>query len=98
VSGGGVVTGVSVTLTSRHTRWNYDHLAALWKYESWLPESAVELARAHYSAYMVKRQDGLRIITLNGDMWYRSTYPPGPLLMPWDGFCIVPQRADVVFV
>jgi sphingomyelin phosphodiesterase len=31
----------------------------------------VQLARAHYAAYMVKRTDGLRIITLNTDMWYR---------------------------
>ncbi|KAJ6486083.1 sphingomyelin phosphodiesterase [Mycena vitilis] len=54
--------------------WNYDHLAALWAHETWLPESAVELARVHYSAYMVKRQDGLRIISLNTDMWYRSNY------------------------
>jgi len=26
------------------------------------------MARAHYAAYMVKRVDGLRIITLNTDM------------------------------
>ncbi|KAJ6544016.1 sphingomyelin phosphodiesterase [Mycena capillaripes] len=54
--------------------WNYDHLAALWAHEQWLPESAVELARAHYSAYMVKRQDGLRVISLNTDMWYKANY------------------------
>ncbi|KAJ6611473.1 Metallo-dependent phosphatase-like protein [Mycena sp. CBHHK59/15] len=54
--------------------WNYDHLAALWQHENWLPEAAVELARAHYATFMVKRQDGLRIISLNTDMWYRSNY------------------------
>ncbi|KAF4611481.1 hypothetical protein D9613_004138 [Agrocybe pediades] len=54
--------------------WNYDHVAALWAHEKWLPEAAVELARAHYAAYMVKRVDGLRIITLNTDMWYRSNF------------------------
>ncbi|KAJ7157142.1 Metallo-dependent phosphatase-like protein [Mycena filopes] len=54
--------------------WNYDHLASLWQHEKWLPESAVELARAHYSAYMVKRQDGLRVISLNTDMWYKANY------------------------
>jgi hypothetical protein len=47
---------------------NYDHLAALWAHENWLPESAVALAKAHYSAYMVKRVDGLRVISLNTDM------------------------------
>jgi sphingomyelin phosphodiesterase len=47
---------------------NYDHLASLWEYEGWLPEAAAQLARKHYSAYMVRRLDGLRIITLNTDM------------------------------
>ncbi|KAJ7455920.1 Metallo-dependent phosphatase [Mycena galericulata] len=54
--------------------WNYDHLAALWQHEDWLPAAAVDLARAHYSAFMVKRQDGLRIISLNTDMWYKANY------------------------
>ncbi|KAJ7597385.1 Metallo-dependent phosphatase-like protein [Mycena floridula] len=54
--------------------WNYDHLASLWQHEGWLPEAAVELVRAHYSAYMVKRGDGLRIISLNTDFWYRANY------------------------
>ncbi|KIM47617.1 hypothetical protein M413DRAFT_205073 [Hebeloma cylindrosporum] len=54
--------------------WNYDHVAGLWKHENWLPQAAVALARAHYAAYMVKRVDGLRIITLNTDMWYRANY------------------------
>ncbi|KAJ7757507.1 sphingomyelin phosphodiesterase [Mycena metata] len=55
--------------------WNYDHLAALWQHEAWLPESAVALARAHYSAYMVQRQDGLRIVSLNTDMSvFRANY------------------------
>ncbi|KAL0951686.1 hypothetical protein HGRIS_008364 [Hohenbuehelia grisea] len=51
--------------------WNYDHVAALWKHEGWLPDAAVKLARAHYSAYMVRRADGLRVISLNTDLWYR---------------------------
>ncbi|KAI0715128.1 Metallo-dependent phosphatase-like protein [Earliella scabrosa] len=48
--------------------WNYDHVAALWKHEGWIPQSAVDLARAHYAAYMVRRKDGLRVITLNTDL------------------------------
>jgi len=54
--------------------WNYDHVASLWQHEDWLPEAAVEFARSHYAAYMVKRTDGLRIITLNTDLWYRANY------------------------
>lgn len=47
---------------------NYDHVAALWQHEGWLPQSAVDLARAHYAGYMVRRGDGLRVITLNTDL------------------------------
>lgn len=54
--------------------WNYNHVAGLWKHEKWLPDAAVTLARSHYSAYMVKRVDGLRVISLNTDMWYRANY------------------------
>jgi sphingomyelin phosphodiesterase len=52
--------------------WNYDHVSKLWEQEQWLPESAVAQARAHYAAYSVQRNDGLRIITLNTDFWYRA--------------------------
>ncbi|KAH8112141.1 Metallo-dependent phosphatase-like protein [Phellopilus nigrolimitatus] len=54
--------------------WNYDHVASLWAHEHWLPEAAVKLARAHYGAYMVRRHDGLRVITLNTNLWYRANW------------------------
>ncbi|KAH7104878.1 sphingomyelin phosphodiesterase [Auriculariales sp. MPI-PUGE-AT-0066] len=54
--------------------WHYDHVAALWQHESWLPSAAVASARAHYGGYSVHRQDGLRVITLNTDMWYPANY------------------------
>ncbi|KDQ62021.1 hypothetical protein JAAARDRAFT_150983 [Jaapia argillacea MUCL 33604] len=54
--------------------WNYDHVSSLWQYEGWINDSTVELARTDYAAYMVNRMDGLRIITLNTDFWYRSNY------------------------
>jgi len=53
---------------------NYDHIAALWEHESWLPSAAVASARAHYGGYSVRRADGLRVITLNTDMWYRANW------------------------
>ena len=51
-----------------HRPRNYDHVSGLWEHEDWLPEGAVQQAKAHYGAYSVQRQDGLRIITLNTDM------------------------------
>ncbi|KAK0465473.1 Metallo-dependent phosphatase-like protein [Desarmillaria tabescens] len=53
---------------------NYDHVAGLWEHEGWLSSEAANLSRAHYSAYMVNRQDGLRIISLNTDLWYKANY------------------------
>ncbi|KIJ54050.1 hypothetical protein M422DRAFT_73723 [Sphaerobolus stellatus SS14] len=54
--------------------WNYDHVADLWRNEGWLSAGTVQQAKAHYGAYSVQRQDGLRIITLNTDLWYRANY------------------------
>lgn len=47
---------------------NYDHVSSLWEFEGWINQTTVDLAKAHYAAYMVKRVDGLRIITLNTDL------------------------------
>ncbi|OCH90081.1 hypothetical protein OBBRIDRAFT_812864 [Obba rivulosa] len=47
--------------------WNYDHVTSLWQHEGWIDEATVQLARAHYAGYMVRRTDGLRVITLNTD-------------------------------
>ncbi|KAF8510005.1 sphingomyelin phosphodiesterase [Hysterangium stoloniferum] len=54
--------------------WNYDHLSELWSHENWIPEGAVQQAKAHYGAYSVRRLDGLRVITLNTDLWYRANW------------------------
>ncbi|KAG1723693.1 sphingomyelin phosphodiesterase [Suillus lakei] len=48
--------------------WLYDHVTALWEQEGWLPEASVEFSRAHYAAYMVKRADGLRVISLDTNL------------------------------
>ncbi|KAF8553427.1 hypothetical protein OG21DRAFT_1523118 [Imleria badia] len=60
--------------------WLYDHVSTMWYYEGWLPEASVEHARTHYAAYTLKRPDGLRIISLDTDMYvvtatgYTSNY------------------------
>jgi len=54
--------------------WNYEHLSALWEQEQWISSSEAEQARTHYAGYSVRRQDGLRIITLNTDFWYKDNY------------------------
>ncbi|GJJ12646.1 hypothetical protein Clacol_006890 [Clathrus columnatus] len=54
--------------------WNYDHVSKLWDLEGWISDATAEQARAHYAAYSVARGDGLTIITLNTDLWYRANY------------------------
>ncbi|KAJ3988481.1 sphingomyelin phosphodiesterase [Lentinula detonsa] len=54
--------------------WNYDHVSALWEHEGWLNGSAVQAARTHYAAYSVQRSDGLKVISLNTNLWYRPNY------------------------
>ncbi|KAG9316863.1 sphingomyelin phosphodiesterase [Chiua virens] len=52
--------------------WSYEHISSLWSYEGWLPEESVEFARTHYAGYTVKRPDGLRIISLDTNMWFEN--------------------------
>ncbi|KAG2363419.1 sphingomyelin phosphodiesterase [Suillus spraguei] len=59
---------------SQQFSWLYDHVTSLWAEEGWLPEASVEFSRAHYAAYMVRRADGLRIISLDTNLWYKSNY------------------------
>lgn len=54
--------------------WLYEHVSSLWYHDGWLPMNSVEYARTHYAAYSVKRPDGLRIISLDTDMWYQLNY------------------------
>lgn len=54
--------------------WNYDHVSSLWEMEGWLSNEDGEEAKAHYAAYSVKTELGLRIITLNTDFWYKQNY------------------------
>ncbi|KAL6304774.1 Metallo-dependent phosphatase [Sparassis latifolia] len=54
--------------------WDYDHLAELWQLENWIDAETAAVARTHYAAYSVTRSDGLRIITLNTDFWYKANF------------------------
>jgi len=54
--------------------WLYDHVAALWEYEGWLNSTEASNAKAHYAAYSVERTDGLRMISLNTNLWFRNNY------------------------
>ncbi|KAG1817992.1 sphingomyelin phosphodiesterase [Suillus subaureus] len=50
--------------------WLYEHISSMWQYEGWLPEATVAYASTHYAAYAVTRPDGLKIISLDTNLWY----------------------------
>ncbi|KAG1879787.1 sphingomyelin phosphodiesterase [Suillus subluteus] len=54
--------------------WLYEHISSMWQYEGWLPEASVAYASTHYAAYTVTRPDGLKIISLDTNLWYTDNY------------------------
>ena len=58
--------------SSNILQWNYDLVSSLWSSHSWLNESEAEFARTHYGAFATTTTQGLRIISLNSDFWYRE--------------------------
>ncbi|KAK7962496.1 uncharacterized protein PG986_003321 [Apiospora aurea] len=57
--------------------WNYDHVSSLWNYYGWLDNATAAEAATHYAAYSVvppMSDGGLRIITLNTDLYYKNNH------------------------
>ncbi|KAJ9608347.1 hypothetical protein H2200_007335 [Cladophialophora chaetospira] len=58
--------------SSNVLQWNYDLVSSLWSGHSWLNDTEAEFARTHYGAYATTTSQGLRIISLNSDFWYKE--------------------------
>lgn len=58
--------------SSNMHQWNYDLVSSLWSKHAWLNESEADFARTHYGAYATTTAQGLRIISLNSDFWYKA--------------------------
>jgi hypothetical protein len=54
--------------------WNYEHVSKLWEYYGWINSTTQAEASTHYAAYSVVHPLGLRIITLNTDLYYHNNY------------------------
>ncbi|MCP5916250.1 hypothetical protein NL317_29965, partial [Klebsiella pneumoniae] len=52
--------------------WDWDNVAALVKSEGWGDNVTSEKIRTHYGGYSISPRQGLRVISLNTDMWYRN--------------------------
>ncbi|CAK7206019.1 hypothetical protein SEUCBS139899_008802 [Sporothrix eucalyptigena] len=54
--------------------WNYDHVSNLWQHYGWLDNTTAAEAALHYGAYSVVDRLGVRIITINTDLYYKNNY------------------------
>ena len=52
--------------------WNYDLLSSIWHDNAWLNSTESAFAAAHYGAYAHTTADGLRVISINTDFWYKN--------------------------
>ncbi|RVX69897.1 hypothetical protein B0A52_05732 [Exophiala mesophila] len=52
--------------------WNYDLVSSLWQEYSWLNKTEASFAKTHYGAYAATTPQGLRVISLNSDFWYKA--------------------------
>ncbi|KAH0843692.1 hypothetical protein AYO21_05478 [Fonsecaea monophora] len=60
--------------SSNALQWNYDLVASLWSPSghAWLNDSEAEFAATHFGAYATTTTQGLRIISINSDFWYKE--------------------------
>ncbi|KAK3680633.1 Metallo-dependent phosphatase-like protein [Podospora appendiculata] len=52
--------------------WNYEHISKLWQHYGWIDSATQAQASLHYAAYSVLHPLGVRIITLNTDLYYKN--------------------------
>ncbi|KAJ9660700.1 hypothetical protein H2198_002443 [Neophaeococcomyces mojaviensis] len=52
--------------------WNYQLLSSLWQNNSWIDATEAQYAATHYAAYAHTTAQGLRIISINTDFWYKA--------------------------
>lgn len=52
--------------------WNYDLLSSMWERDGWITAGEASHASTHYGAYAHTTAQGLRIISINTDFWYKD--------------------------
>ncbi|KAF9929739.1 hypothetical protein FBU30_001256 [Linnemannia zychae] len=55
-------------------QWLYDHVANLWEKNNWITSIEADYARSHNAMFMSRPMPGLKLITLNTDMFYVRNY------------------------
>ncbi|KAF2736116.1 hypothetical protein EJ04DRAFT_562712 [Polyplosphaeria fusca] len=52
--------------------WNYELVAGMWHDSGYITEEERQFAATHYAAYAHTAKEGLRVISLNTDLWYQA--------------------------
>lgn len=60
--------------TSTLTNRLYDHVAKIWEKNDWISSIEAEHARSHNAMFMTRPLEGLKLITLNTDLYYVRNY------------------------
>jgi sphingomyelin phosphodiesterase len=55
-------------------QWEYDFYSGLWAENGWISNATSAQARTHYGAYSTVTSQGLKIITINTDYWYKGNF------------------------
>ncbi|KAG0045606.1 hypothetical protein BGZ83_009207 [Gryganskiella cystojenkinii] len=55
-------------------QWLYDHVASIWEKNDWISSAEADHARSHNAMFMTRPMDGLKLITLNTDMYDVRNY------------------------
>jgi hypothetical protein len=55
-------------------QWEYDFYTQLWAQNGWITPATEAQARAHYGAYSTITPQGLKIISINTDFWYKNNF------------------------
>ncbi|KAI8345846.1 Metallo-dependent phosphatase-like protein [Mortierella sp. GBAus27b] len=51
-------------------KWLYEHVAGIWEKNNWITSIEADYARSHNAMYMTRPMPGLKLITINTDMYY----------------------------
>ncbi|KAF9548846.1 hypothetical protein EC957_005519 [Mortierella hygrophila] len=55
-------------------QWLYDHVATVWEKNEWITSIEADYARSHNAMFMTRPMPGLKLITLNTDLFYVRNY------------------------
>ncbi|SCU77409.1 LADA_0A00298g1_1 [Lachancea dasiensis] len=59
---------------SNYFAWNAELMADLWEDYGWLGSDESQYARKHYTGFSVETSMGLKVISLNSNVWYKKNH------------------------